>query len=70
MAQTQIIAGSASDTDALFDTSPQGMAIRFGLRAIEAIRSGAYAGGFARMAFSYAFLVNPTLRQQQTEQVH
>lgn len=49
-------------TDALWDTSTAGMLRHFSTKAIEAMRKGEHAAGFARMAASCAFRLHPELR--------
>jgi hypothetical protein len=44
----------AEATDALFDTSDQALAVRFGVRALEQIRDWVDPRQTARLAFSYA----------------
>lgn len=50
-------------TDALFDTSNGALAARFGARVCELMRQRRDVRQAARLAFSYAFLVRPDLRE-------
>lgn len=54
------------ETDALYDTSPAAMAGRFGLRAIECLRLGLDVRQTVRLAASYAFFADPSLREPAT----
>lgn len=49
-------------TDALFDVTPRAMAERFGARARLLIQRGGNPREAARLAASYAFRVDPSLR--------
>lgn len=50
------------DGDALFDPTPEAMLHRYSRRALEALRKGEPAAGYARMAASLAFKLRPELR--------
>lgn len=54
------------ETDALYDTRPAAMAARFGGRTIEFLHLGLDVRTVARLAASYAFLADPSLRDQPT----
>jgi hypothetical protein len=53
-------------TDGLYDTSPAAMAARFGARTRELLRDGREVRQVVRLAASYAFLADPSLRDQPT----
>lgn len=54
------------ETDALYDTSHLAMAARFGRRTRELLWCGLDVRATARLAASYAFLADPSLRDQST----
>lgn len=55
------------DSDALYDTSNQAMAARFGLRTAGLIRAGKDAADMARLAASFAFRADPSLRLREDD---
>lgn len=54
-------------TDALYDTSPRHLAAQFGLKAIEHLRAGRDPVFAARLAASFAFKAEPSLRLRVVE---
>lgn len=63
MHQQQIVTDKPVETDPLFDTSPAAMAQRFGARVRVMLRQGSgNVREVARMAASYAFLADTSLR--------
>lgn len=63
MSATQTTPERPEPTDALWDTTAEGMTRRYADRLIVALRQGDPAAGFARMAASFAFLARPELRE-------
>ena len=60
--QHQIVSNNPVETDAMFDTSPKAMAERFGARVRQLLREGRDVRGTMRLAASYAFLADSSLR--------
>jgi hypothetical protein len=53
-------------TDALYDLSPAAMAARFGARALRLLREGRDVRMTVRLAASYAFMADPSLRDPES----